>query len=118
MNTTEMINEIARRTQPTPNPLTHKQVAIVIDSLIDLMIEELSSPEGEIRLKQIGVFRVKRTKMPSPVGLQISVPKPASSTYQRLCFYPASTVRKHLKVKSNFATDKSETLSNFDWIGC
>lgn len=97
MNTTEMIYEIARRTQTTRNPLTRKQVAIVMDELIELMTEELSSSEGEIRLKQIGIFRVKQAKMPNPVGLQIQSQKPRYNTYQRICFYPATTIRRYLK---------------------
>ena len=62
MNTTEIIYEIARRSKHTPRPLTREEVSLAIDFLLVILLEELTQPNGEIRLKHIGTLKVKLVK--------------------------------------------------------
>jgi hypothetical protein len=59
MNTTEIIYEIARRSKHTPRPMTREEISVTMDLLLDILSEELSRIDGEIRLKRIGILRVK-----------------------------------------------------------
>lgn len=65
MNTTELINEIARRSKSTPYPLTRRAVGYVIDELLELVTQELSQEGGEIRLRGIGVLTTTKRRMPN-----------------------------------------------------
>lgn len=58
MNTTELIHEVARRSKATRTPLTREQTAQAVDLLLDLMREQLSQPDGEVRLKSFCTIRV------------------------------------------------------------
>jgi len=100
MNTTELINEIARRSQITRTRLTRQQVGLIIDLLLEVLADELSQPDGEIRLKQFGVFSVKAGKMPHGslnVGKESVHRNPAGKLYYRVIFHPNRRLSAKIK---------------------
>lgn len=59
MNTTELTNEIARRSKVTRTRLSRREVSAVLDLLLDVMAEELSQPEGKVILTNFATLSVE-----------------------------------------------------------
>lgn len=56
MNTTEMIDEITKRTFSTRTRLNRRQVGLVLDLLADVIAEELAQPNGRVNLREVGTL--------------------------------------------------------------
>jgi nucleoid DNA-binding protein len=94
MNTTELIHEIARRSKSTPHPLTRRQVGYMLDTLLELMTDELRQEGGEIRLRGLGVLTVKKRAMPKTGHLvNVDLPGKEAGTYRWVQFRASSKLR-------------------------
>ena len=60
LNRTDLIVEIARRTKTTTRPLTRNEVGHVLDIMLDIFEDQLTRPDGEIRLGELGILGVQR----------------------------------------------------------
>jgi nucleoid DNA-binding protein len=101
MNTTDLIYEIARRTKHTHRPLTRDDVTAVVDLLLDLMTEELTQSQGEIRLKGIGILKVKQAKRSGgklKTGQALpQIQKQHNGHYYRLTLTASRSLLQHLR---------------------
>ena len=101
MNTTELINEIAQRTQQTRTRMTRQEVGLVVDLLLEVMTEELTKPDGEVRLKGVGIFAVKAAKMPGG-SLRQGQSEPimqnsSARSYRKVSFRVSHSLARRLK---------------------
>ena len=60
MNRTELINLIARKTKITHRQFTRDEVTHFMDIMLEIFEDQLTRPDGEIRLGKLGVFEVQR----------------------------------------------------------
>ena len=60
MNRTDLIIEIAKQTKTTARPLTRDEVQHVIDIMLNIFEDQLTRPDGEIRLGELGVLGIQR----------------------------------------------------------
>ncbi|MDQ7026250.1 MAG: hypothetical protein Q9P01_13225 [Anaerolineae bacterium] len=101
MNTTQLIYEIACRSKHSRRPLTREDVSLAMDLLLDILLEELTKPEGEIRLRHIGILRLKKCRYSggqlkigqSPAQIQ----KNQGKHYYRLTLSVNQTLRQQLR---------------------
>ena len=60
LNRTDLIVQIARISKGTDRQLTRKDVAHVLDILLDIVEEQLTRPDGAIHLGELGRLEVRR----------------------------------------------------------
>jgi nucleoid DNA-binding protein len=102
MNRSELIFEIAKRSKVRPVVLTRQQVELVIDLLLELMTEELSRPDGAVRLGEFGVLEVqKRVRRQGKSGLLLDGRSGAVREVSRVAYHfrfrPSRKLRQELQ---------------------
>ena len=106
LNRTDLIIEIARRTKVTERQLTRDEVAHVIDIMLDIFEDQLTQPDGGIRLGELGLLGVHErrirpgksqgTLIHAGTGEEIQQP---SRVHHRVKFSPTRTLREKLKAR-------------------
>ena len=100
MNKRELVIALARRSKTTRCRLTRSQARIVVDTLFDILEDELTQPEGYLAIEHFGTLKVDRrirrgragrlnvgntdeTQQPTKIAYYISF-KPSESLKQKL----------------------------------
>ena len=103
MNRTELINRIASETKKTRRQFSRDEVAHVIDIMLDIFEDQLTRPDGQIRLADLGVLEVQRRVRNGKAGQLKNIhtgedmPTPKISFYIR--FQPTNTLKQKLKAR-------------------
>lgn len=106
MNRSDLIIEIAKRSKVTRQPLTRREVEHVIDLMLDIFEDQLTQPDGGIRLGELGLLSVHERRLdPSkPQGTLIhpntgeTIQSP-SRIQHRIKFSATRSLREKLKAR-------------------
>ena len=104
LNRTDLIIEIARQTKTTSRQLTRDDVEHVIDIMLDIMQDQLTQPDGGIRLGELGLLGVHERRI-SPGKSQGTLIHPdtgeeighKSRVHHRIQFKSTRSLRQKLK---------------------
>lgn len=104
LNRTQLINTIARQSKASRRQLTRDEVGQVIDMMLDIFEDQLTRPDGGIRLGELGLLGVKErriapgksrgTLVHPDTGEEMA--KPSRIQY-RITFSPTRSLRDKLK---------------------
>lgn len=101
MNRTELINKIASKTKKTRRQFSRDDVAHVIDIMLDIFEDQLTRPNGEIRLGELGVLGVQRRVRTGKTGQLKNIHTGADMTTTKISYYirfqPTKGLKKKLK---------------------
>lgn len=106
LNRTDLIVEIAKRTKMTARPLTRDEVGHVLDILLDIFEDQLTRPDGEIRLGELGVLGVqRRVKRKGQSGQLYNIQTGEAINTPRTAYYirfqPTKTLKDKLKARKS-----------------
>jgi nucleoid DNA-binding protein len=99
MNRTELINQIARKSQRSRRPFTRGDVAHMMDIMLDIFEDQLTRSDGEIRLGELGVLGVQRRVRKGESGQLRNIQTGEVMTTSRISFYIRFQATKGLKQK-------------------
>ncbi|MEO1666697.1 MAG: HU family DNA-binding protein [Chloroflexota bacterium] len=103
MNRTELANEIARRTTSTRRNFSRDDVNHMLDIMLDIFEDQLTRPDGEIRLGDLGVLGVQRRVRSGEAGQLRNIQTGEAMRTPRISFYirfqPTLTLKKKLKAR-------------------
>ena len=104
LNRTDLIVEIAKRSKTTARPLTRDEVGHVMDIMLDIFEDQLTRPDGEIRLGEFGVLGVqRRVKRKGQAGQLYNIQTGEAMKTPRTAYYirfqPAKTLKVKLKAR-------------------
>ena len=104
LNRTDLIIEIARRTKTTHRQMTRDDVTHVIDIMLDIFEDQLTQPDGGIRLGELGLLGVHERRISPGKSLGTLVHADTGEAIQhksrihhRIKFSPTRTLREKLK---------------------
>ncbi|MEM9955880.1 MAG: HU family DNA-binding protein [Chloroflexota bacterium] len=104
LNRSDLIIEIAKRTKTTSQQLTRREVEHVIDIMLDIFEDQLTQPDGGIRLGELGLLGVQERRLgPSKAQGTLIHPntgekiKSPSRIQHRINFSPTRRLREKLK---------------------
>lgn len=106
VNRSDLIIEVAKRTKATRQQLTRREVEHVIDIMLDIFEDQLTQPDGGIRLGELGLLSVQERRLDSSksqgtlihpnTGEPIKSP---SRIQHRIKFSPTRSLREKLKAR-------------------
>ena len=101
MNKRELVIALARRSKTTRCRLTRPQARIVVDTLFDILEEELTQPEGYLAIEHFGTLKVDRRIRRGRAGrLNVGntgeMQQPTRVAYH-IRFSPSDTLKKKLQ---------------------
>lgn len=99
MNRTELINEISKRTKTGRQPFTRSEVAHVIDIMLDIFEDQLTRPDGQIRLGELGVLGVQRRVRKGEAGQLRNIQTGVDMKTPKIAYYIQFQATKGLKKK-------------------
>jgi len=99
MNRTELINQIARKSQRSRRPFTRDEVGHLMDIMLDIFEDQLTRPDGEIRLGELGVLGVQRRVRTGEAGQLKNIHTGADMTTPKISYYIRFQASKGLKKK-------------------
>ncbi len=97
MNRTDLINLISRKTKLTRRPFTRAEVAHIVDMMLDIFEDQLTRPDGEIRLGELGVLGVQRRVRRGESGQPKNIHTGANMRTPKISFYIRFQATKRLK---------------------
>ncbi len=99
MNRTELINLIASKTKLTRRQFSRDEVAHVVDIMLEIFEDQLTRPDGEIRLGELGVLGVQRRVRKGESGQLRNIQTGEVMKTSRISFYIRFQATKGLKQK-------------------
>ncbi len=99
MNRTDLINLIASKTKPTRRQFSRDEVAHVVDIMLEIFEDQLTRPDGEIRLGELGVLGVQRRVRKGESGQLKNIHTGEDMRTPKISFYICFQPTKGLKMK-------------------
>lgn len=99
MNRTDLINLIASKTKPTRRQFSRDDVAHVVDIMLEVFEDQLTRPDGEIRLGELGVLGVQRRVRKGEAGQLRNIQTGEVMKTPRISFHIRFQATKGLKQK-------------------
>jgi nucleoid DNA-binding protein len=99
MNRTDLINLIAKKSRASHRSFTRDDVAHMLDIMLDIFEDQLTRPDGEIRLGQLGVLGVQRRIRRGESGQLKNIHTGADMKTTKISYYIRFQATKGLKMK-------------------
>lgn len=113
MNRTELINKIASETKKTRKQFSRDEVAHVIDIMLDIFEDQLTRPDGEIRLGELGVLGVQRRVRKGELGQLKNIHTGAAMKTPKTSFHIRFQPTRGLKMKLKKRKAEWKYLENY-----
>ena len=101
MNRTDLINLIAKKSRVSHRPFTRDDVTHMLDIMLDIFEDQLTRPDGEIRLGELGILGVQRRVRRGKSGQLKNIHTGSDMKTTKISYYirfqPTNNLKKKLK---------------------